>query len=147
MYKVNLYLETSIRGLKKTVGWYGYLLEYTDPKGNRHVRDAYECKIGVTPNMLILMAFCASLNRLTRESEITVFTDHAYLREGCMRRLELWKENGWKTAHGEPVRNKELWQQVSEKISRHRITFCSEYHHEYKNRMSTELTNRRMGYV
>ena len=147
MYKVNLYLETSIRGLQKTIGWYGYVLEYMDRKGSRHIREAYKYEVGVTPNMIVLMALDAALGRLNRESEVTVFSDNVYLREGCMRRLKLWQENGWKTAHGEPVKNKVLWQQVAEKMSRHRVTFSSEYHHEYKNRMSAELTNRRMGYV
>lgn len=143
MYKVNIYLETSIKGLKRTVGWYGYILEYTDAKGVRHVRDCYKNEMGVTPNMLILMAFCASLERLTKESEITVYTDNLYLRESCIKRLKHWKENGWKTAHGEPVKNKGLWQQVSEKMSGHNVIFSTEYHHRYKNQMAAELANRR----
>ena len=107
MYEVNLYLETSIRGLKKTIGWYGYVLEYIDQKGGKHIRDAYQYEVGVTPNMLVLMAFCASMDRLTRESIVTVLTDNAYLRERCMRRMALWRNNVWKTAHGEPDKHKE----------------------------------------
>lgn len=49
------------------------------------------------------------------------------------------------TAHNEPIKNRDLWQQVSEKISGHVITFSTEYHHGYKNRMVAELANRRMG--
>lgn len=90
------------------------------------------------------MAFDAALSRMNKESAVIVFSDNVYLRVGCMKRLALWKENGWKTAHGEPVRNKALWQQVAEKASRHRITFSTEYQHKYKNRMSAELVNRRI---
>lgn len=147
MFKVNVYLETSVRGLKKTVGWYGYLVEYIDSRGERHIREEYRMEMDVTPNMAALMAFSSSLDRLTKASEITVFTDSAYLREGFGKRLPLWRENGWKTAHGEPIKNRRLWKAVSEKASKHVIRFDSEYHHVYKNKMAAELVNRRMGYV
>lgn len=147
MQKVNIYLEISIRGLKRTAGWYGYVLEYIDGRGKKHTRDAYKCEMGVTPNMLILTAFCAALNRLTKECKITVHTDNVYLRESCETRLMRWRENGWKTARGEQIKNKALWQQVSEKMLRHVIRFSTEEHHEYKSRMMTELTNRREGNV
>lgn len=145
MQKVNIYLETSIRGLNRTIGWYGYIVEYIDSHGEPHTIDAYAYETGVTPNMLILMAFCAALNRMKKSCRITVYTDSIYLRESCEKRLRHWKENGWMTAHNEPIKNRDLWQQVSEKISGHVITFSTEYHHGYKNRMVAELANRRMG--
>lgn len=147
MQKVNIYLETSIRGLNRTIGWYGYIAEYIDSRGEKHTIDAYKCEMGVTPNMLILMAFCAALDRMNKGCRITVYTDSIYLRESCEKRLRNWRENGWKTAHNEQIKNRDLWQKVSEKISRHVITFSAEYHHEYKNRMAAELTNRRMGHA
>lgn len=147
MQKVNIYLETSIRGLNRTVGWYGYLVEYIDGRGKAHTREAYGYEMGVTPNMLILKVFCAALDRMTRSCAITVYTDSTYLREGCERRLERWKENGWKTAHNEEIKNRALWQQISEKISAHEVAFAAEYHHAHKNRMAAELINRRMGNV
>lgn len=145
MQKVNIYLETSIRGCNKTIGWYGYIVEYIDHKGQKHIRDTYKYEMGVTPNMLILKAFCAALDRLTRGCEIMVYTDNIYLRESCEKRLMRWRENGWKTAHNETIRNKELWQQVSEKTVGHIIRFGTEYHHEYKNQMTAELIKRKTG--
>lgn len=147
MQKVNVCLETSIRRLSRTIGWYGYIVEYIDSRGGKHVREDYRYETGVTPNMLILRAFCAALDRITKDCRITVYTDSAYLRESCMKRLVHWKENGWKTAHNEQIKNKALWQQVSEKTSRHIIAFEAEYHHEYKNHMAAELANRRMGHA
>jgi len=34
-----------------------------------------------------------------------------------------WKANGWKTASKKPVANQDLWQQLDEAVSRHRITW------------------------
>ncbi len=147
MQKVNIYLETSIRGLNKTIGWYGYIVEYIDSRGGKHTRDAYKYEMGVTPNMLILIALCAALERLTKDCKVTVYTDNVYLRESCEKRLMRWKENGWQTAHKEPVKNKALWQQVSEKMDRHVVRFGAEENHEYRDQMKAELANRRNGNV
>lgn len=143
MYQINMYLETSIKGIKKTIGWYGYLLEWMDRNQEPHTISDFRYENGVTPNMLSLIAFCAALNRITKDSEITVFTDHLYLREGYARYLPVWKENGWKTAHGDSIKNMSLWQQIAEKTRNHQITFNPEYHHSYKNWMVSELARRK----
>ncbi len=145
MFKVNMYLDVSVRGIKKTLGWYGYLVEYTDSRGEKHIREDYRMERNVTPNMAVLMAFIGALDCLGKASEIIVFTDHAYLRENFIKNLDTWKENGWMTAHGEEVRNKGLWEKIIEKTSGHAVTFSKKYHHEYKNKMAAELAKRRMG--
>lgn len=147
MYRINIYLETSIRGVRKGIGWYGYLLEYIDQKGKLHTLHDFKREIGVTPNMLTLIAFCAALNRIGKDSEITVFTESGYLRENYMKWLQVWKENGWKTARGEEVKNLKLWQQVDELTARHVVRFDTEYHHGYKNWMCAELQRRKVGNV
>lgn len=77
----------------------------------------------------------------------TVYTDSVYLRESCEKRLMHWKENGWKTAHNEPIKNRDLWQQVSEKLDMHVILFGAEEDNEYRERMKAELADRRAGNV
>ena len=144
MYQINMYLETSIKGIKKTIGWYGYVVEWINEKGEARTREDFQCEVGVTPNMLALITFLAALDRIVPDSEITVYTDNLYLREGYTRHLETWKGNGWKTAHGEPVKNLNLWQQVAEKTSRHAVRFETEYHHSYKNWMVAQIQERKM---
>ena len=143
MYQINMYIETSIRGVKKTIGWYGYLLEWLDRAGTPHTVFHFQYEIGVTPNMLFLSAFCAALDRLTKDSEITVFTDSLYLREGYTRYLPVWKENGWKTAHGDAIKNIKFWQQIAEKTKRHTIIYNPDSRHGYKNWMLREIQERK----
>ena len=143
MYQINMYLETSIRGVRATTGWYGYILEYIDKLGNPHIIEDYDREIDITPNQLGMMAFLEALDRVNKDSEITVYSDSAYLRSGYTRYLQSWKENGWKTAKGEEVKNKVLWQQVSKKTVRHVIRFEPQYHHQYKNQMVMEIEKRK----
>ena len=75
MYQINMYLETSIRGVRATTGWYGYILEYIDKLGNPHIIEDYDREIDITPNQLGLMAFLEALDRVNKDSEITVYSD------------------------------------------------------------------------
>ena len=91
MYQINMYLETSIRGVRATTGWYGYILEYIDKLGNPHIIEDYDREIDITPNQLGLMVFLEALDRVNKDSEITVYSDSAYLRSGYTRYLQDWK--------------------------------------------------------
>lgn len=143
MYRINMYLETSIRGVRRATGWYGYVLEYIDSRGEPHTIEDYGREEDVTPNQLALMGFLTALARVNKDSEITVYTDSLYLRGSYTRDLQSWKENGWKTSKGDEVKNKLLWQQVSKKTVRHVIRFDPAHQHSYKNYLVSELMKKR----
>jgi ribonuclease HI len=41
--------------------------------------------------------------------EIRLFTDSNYVKNGITSWIKNWKKNGWRTASGTGVKNKELW--------------------------------------
>ena len=43
---------------------------------------------------------------------VRIFTDSNYVKQGITAWIKNWKRNGWKTASGTPVKNKELWIQL-----------------------------------
>ena len=45
-------------------------------------------------------------------SEVRIFTDSTYVKNGITKWIINWKKNGWRTAAGKPVKNKELWVQI-----------------------------------
>ena len=99
MYQINMYLETSIRGVRATTGWYGYILEYIDKMGNPHIIEDYGREIDITPNQLGMISFLEALDRVNKDIEITVYSDSAYLRSCYTRYLQDWKTNGWTVRH------------------------------------------------
>lgn len=141
MYRINMYLEVMTKGLRRGTGWYGYVLEYVDGKGVTHTVDGFGQADEVTPNRLILIAFCAALSRVKHSSEIEVFTDKLYLRN-FTEHLQEWKKNNWLNAAGREVKNLDLWQQAEAKAKGNLITFSSTYQHEYKNWLDAELARR-----
>jgi ribonuclease HI len=41
--------------------------------------------------------------------EVRIFTDSNYTKNGITSWIKNWKRNGWRTASGTAVKNKELW--------------------------------------
>jgi ribonuclease HI len=44
--------------------------------------------------------------------DIQLFTDSNYVKNGITSWIKKWKRNGWRTASGEPVKNKHLWMRM-----------------------------------
>ena len=43
---------------------------------------------------------------------ITISTDSQYVKNGITTWIKSWKKNGWKTASKDPVKNRELWEEL-----------------------------------
>ncbi len=65
-----------------------------------------------TNNRMELMAAIKGLQQIKRNepAKITVFSDSQYVVFGMRERLPKWKANGWRTANGQPVKNKVQWE-------------------------------------
>ena len=74
-----------------------------------------------TNNRMELQAAIGALNALNQSCAVTLHTDSEYLRNGITKWLHGWKRNGWRTADKKPVKNDDLWKQLDEAASRHRI--------------------------
>ena len=76
-----------------------------------------------TNNKMELTAAIEALKYLENKKDITLITDSKYVKEGIQSWIQNWKKNGWKTSSKKPVKNKELWIELDELISRHNITW------------------------
>ena len=90
-----------------------------------------------TNNRMELMAAIMGLNAVTRAMPIDLHTDSRYVMNGVQEWMSAWKANGWKTASKKPVANRDLWQQLDEAASRHRIRW-----HWVKGHAGDELNER-----
>jgi ribonuclease HI len=76
-----------------------------------------------TNNRMELMAAIMGLTALTRRSRVELWSDSKYVLDGLKDWLPGWKKKGWKTANKQPVKNKDLWMQLDELLTKHEITF------------------------
>lgn len=74
-----------------------------------------------TNNRMELTAVIKGLESIGKPSSVTVVTDSQYLVKGMTEWIDNWLAKNWKTANKKPVKNVELWQQLLEQSSRHRI--------------------------
>ncbi len=74
-----------------------------------------------TNNQMELLAPIKAIQKFKKKSEISIFTDSTYVRDGITIWIKQWEENGWKTASKKPVKNKELWKKLKNLSSKHSI--------------------------
>jgi len=65
-----------------------------------------------TNNQMELLAPIEALKKIPKGSEVEIFTDSKYVKSGITEWIHNWKKNGWKTADKQPVKNKELWEEL-----------------------------------
>jgi len=70
-----------------------------------------------------LTAVIQALGALKEPCEVDLTTDSTYVKKGISEWIHKWKRNGWKTSAKQPVKNKELWQQLDAGAQRHHITW------------------------
>ena len=78
-------------------------------------------KLNTTNNQMELKAAIEALKYFQNSSSINLFTDSKYVKDGIQLWIQKWKTNGWKTALKKQVKNKDLWIELDEQISKHEI--------------------------
>lgn len=74
-----------------------------------------------TNNRMELMAAIVALETLTEACAVTLITDSQYVRQGITEWMPGWVRRGWKTAGGDAVKNRDLWERLHAATQRHRI--------------------------
>lgn len=115
MKQVEVHTDGACLGNPGPGGW-AALLRY----GERE-RELVGGEAHTTNNRMELMAAISGLETLTEGCSVVLFTDSQYVRQGITEWLPGWVRRGWKTAGGEAVKNRDLWERLSAAIVRHRI--------------------------
>ncbi len=76
-----------------------------------------------TNNRMELMAAIKALEYFDNKSEIILYTDSNYVKDGITRWISNWKKNNWKTSNKKPVKNKDLWIRLDEAINEKKINW------------------------
>jgi len=114
---VIIYTDGACKGNPGPGGW-GALLEYD---GRR--KELFGGEPHTTNNRMELVAVIRALEALKRESDVAIYTDSQYVKNGIEAWIHAWKRNGWKTSDKKPVKNEDLWRELDELATRHRISW------------------------
>ena len=77
-----------------------------------------------TNNIMELTAVIQGLKMLKEKCEVTLYSDSSYVVNAIEQNwLNGWQLNGFKTANNKPVKNVELWQELSKLLSEQKVKF------------------------
>ena len=91
-----------------------------------------------TNNRMELLAVIKGLKALKEPCNANVYSDSQYVVDAFNKGwVDEWKSNGWKTSGKKEVKNPDLWQELIELVTTHKVTFIKVKGHsdnEYNNR-------------
>lgn len=139
MEEVVIYTDGACSGNPGPGGW-GSILMYKDNK-----KEISGGKKDTTNNVMELTAVIEALKLLKFKCKVSVYSDSAYVVNAFNQKwIYGWMKNGWKNASKEPVKNKELWQELYELTKVHEVNFVKVKGHsdnEYNNRCDEMARN------
>ena len=53
--------------------------------------------------------------------------------------MDKWKREEWRRPHGKEIKNKELWQELSEQMEKHRVTLEFSESTRYSDRLQSKM--------
>ena len=139
MEEVIIYTDGACSGNPGPGGW-GSILMYKDNK-----KEIFGAKKDTTNNVMELTAVIEALKLLKFKCKVSIYSDSAYVVNAFNQKwIYGWMKNGWKNASKEPVKNKELWQELYELTKVHEVNFVKVKGHsdnEYNNRCDEMARN------
>lgn len=132
MEKVTIYTDGACSGNPGPGGWGAILMCQGKKK-----EIAGGCK-NTTNNIMEITAVIEALKLLKYACEVDLYSDSAYVVNAFRQKwIDNWKKNNWKAASKEPVKNKELWQELDKLTQIHQVKF-----HKVKGHSDNEFNNR-----
>ena len=102
--KYKIYTDGACSGNPGPGGWGAVIFDQKDNQKNISGSEK-----NTTNNRMELLAAIMALKKIKTNSEIKIYTDSIYVKNGITEWIVKWKENGWKNANKKPVKNKDLW--------------------------------------
>ena len=132
MEEVIIYTDGACSGNPGPGGW-GTILMYKDNK-----KEISGGMLDTTNNVMELTAVIEGLKLLKFPCKVKLYSDSAYVVNAFNEKwIYGWLKNGWRNSSKEPVKNKELWQELYDLTKVHEVEFIKVKGHadnEYNNR-------------
>ena len=113
--KLKIYTDGACSGNPGKGGWAAIILD----DSNQSNISGGENR--TTNNRMELMAPIMALRKIKAHSEITIYTDSKYVKDGITGWIKKWKLNNWVSASKKPVKNKDLWIKLDNLCQKHKV--------------------------
>ena len=139
MKEVIIYTDGACSGNPGPGGW-GSILMYKE-----NVKEISGALKDTTNNVMELTAVIEALKLLKFKCNVKLYSDSAYVVNAFNQKwIYGWMKNGWKNSNKEPVKNKELWEELYSLTKIHSVEFIKVKGHadnKYNNRCDEMARN------
>ena len=131
MKQVMIYTDGACSGNPGPGGW-GAVLLY-----GQYRKDMSGGERHTTNNRMEIKAVIEALKALHEPCAVKVYSDSAYVVNCFQQRwIYGWMKKGWINSKGQPVENKELWQELWSLMQKHKVEYI-----KVKGHSDNELNN------
>lgn len=119
------------------------MLEYETAKGPATLRGFEEYE-NETRNRVELRTLIAACSRLREKGlHLTIYTDSVYVSAAIEQGwVQQWKDQGWKIACGEPVKNAAEWEELESLLAGQEISVKKRQSHPYRDWLEWEISKK-----
>ena len=115
MNKIIIYTDGACSGNPGKGGWGAVLIQ---DKEETYLSGSNKF---TTNNQMELTATIEALKSIIKPSNIALYTDSQYVKNGITSWIFNWKKNGWRTANKKLVANKDLWIELDKYVDFHSV--------------------------
>ena len=115
--KFKIYTDGACSGNPGKGGWAAIILDESNQSSISGSEN------NTTNNRMELIAPIMALKKIKKKSEITIFTDSKYVKDGITDWIKKWKQNNWKSSNKKPVKNKDLWVKLDNHCQKHNVSW------------------------
>ena len=115
--KFKIYTDGACSGNPGKGGWAAIILDGKDQSSISGSENK------TTNNRMELMAPIMALKKIKNKSEIVIYTDSRYVKDGITEWIKKWKLNNWKSSNKKPVKNKDLWLKLDNSCRKHNVSW------------------------
>jgi ribonuclease HI len=116
--KYIIYTDGACKGNPGLGGWGAVIFDE-----NKIQKQISGKKENTTNNRMELVAPIMALNKIKPNSEITIYTDSKYVKNGISEWIKKWEKNGWISSNKKPVKNKDLWLELDSLCKKNKVVW------------------------
>tara|TARA_B100001057_G_scaffold487707_1_gene570845 strand:- start:1228 stop:1653 length:426 start_codon:yes stop_codon:yes gene_type:complete len=116
--KFKIYTDGACSGNPGKGGWAALILD-----GNANQSSISGSENNTTNNRMELTAPIMALDKIKIKSDVVIYTDSKYVKNGITEWIKKWKLNNWVSSSKKPVKNKDLWVKLDNSCQKHKVTW------------------------
>ena len=116
--KFKIYTDGACSGNPGPGGWGAVIFDNDNNQTNISGKEK-----NTTNNRMEILAAIMALKKIKCNSQITIYTDSTYVKNGITEWMLNWKKNDWKTASKKPVKNKDLWIKLDKLCEKNKVSW------------------------